>query len=62
MTITADPDAPTLTSVQRALDAANTRVASLEKTNVQHEELAKMYEDTLNEVSHSTQKPAAQFE
>ena len=46
-----DPSAPTVTSLQRALDAANNRIAAYEKSNEEHQRLQAVYEDTLTEAT-----------
>lgn len=47
----ADPSAPTITSLQRSLDAANNRIAAYEKANEEHNRLQAAYEDTLTEAT-----------
>ena len=40
-----------MTSLQRALDAANNRIAAYEKANEEHQRLQAVYEDTLTEAT-----------
>lgn len=51
LTAPVDPSAPTVTSLQRALDAANNRIAAYEKSNEEHQRLQAVYEDTLTEAT-----------
>lgn len=51
LTAAADPSAPTITSLQRSLDAANNRIAAYEKANEEHNRLQAAYEDTLTEAT-----------
>lgn len=46
-----DPNAPTITSLQRSLDAANNRIAAYEKSAEEHNRLQGLYEDTLTEAT-----------
>ncbi|KAM0720085.1 hypothetical protein Q7P37_004221 [Cladosporium fusiforme] len=47
----ADPSAPTITSLQRSLDAAKNRIEAYEKANDEHNRLQAQYEDTLTEAT-----------
>lgn len=46
-----DPSAPTITSLQRALDAAQSRIQTYEKAADEHQRLQAVYEDTLTEAT-----------
>lgn len=51
LTAPPDPSAPTVTLLQRSLDAANNRIAAYEKANEDHNRLQAVYEDTLTEAT-----------
>lgn len=51
LTAPPDPSAPTITSLQRSLDAANNRIAAYEKAHEDHNRLQALYEDTLTEAT-----------
>jgi chromosome segregation ATPase len=51
LTAPADSSVPTVTSLQRALDTANNRIASYERANDEHQRLQAVYEDTLTEAT-----------
>lgn len=44
-----DPDAPTMTSLQRNLDSANSQIADIERQNSEHLRLQALYEETLTD-------------
>lgn len=46
-----DPSVPTITSLQRSLDAANNRITAYEKASEEHNRLQGLYEDTLTEAT-----------